>query len=374
LKPYHCLLLASILLFSGLAANSAWAGHWPPEDGALKPAVSLPQPQDKELVYSINLDKLPQGDDSAPPQTEPVAQPLPVAAAPTSPEQPEKSAEKRIVDVLKDASTPKGKGKTGKASPAKPQPAKPVENPKERQISYNKDTDSFRAHVEAPEWQRAFSDRRAFGVFARNYTNRIHCDGVITDVIYPTTKGLELELKNKGHDLFIQVGPSVPSDITYFPVDLNIVCQGEVFQVNAVVDTQYAGTNMELILNGGVSPETLRPYELSILKAQGLPHEEQLVKILTRVWNQDYLPYWVTKKINRSCSFGSPCKLGTSVETGISGVVAWDFLAPVNATIPELLARLGQHVSGEIIGIGRVHLREAQRAIILSVAKTGAKQ
>jgi hypothetical protein len=356
-----------------MAANSAWADQWPPEEEAQKPAIARPLPQENELVYSINLDRPVPGVEPLSSETEPVSRALPVVEAKPDAAQPDKSAEERIIDVLKDASQP-AKGKTDKAAPAKPKPAKSGENPRDRQISYNKDTDSFRAHVEAPEWQQAYSDRRSFGVFARNYTNRIHCDGAITDVIYPTAKGLELELKNKGHDLFIQVGPSVPSDITYFPVDLNIVCQGEVFQINAVVDTQYAGTNMELVLNGGVSPETLRPYESSILKAQGLPHEERLVKILTRVWNQDYLPYWVTKKINRSCSFGSPCKLGASVETGISGVVAWDFLAPVNATIPELLARLGQHVSGEIIGIGRVHLREAQRVIILSVAKTGAKK
>jgi hypothetical protein len=63
-----------------------------------------------------------------------------------------------------------------------------------------------------------------------------------------------------------------------------------------------------------------------------------------------------------------------SIETGVNGIVAWDFLAPVTATIPELLAKLGQHVTGEIIGIGRVHLREAQRVIILSVTRTGAEK
>lgn len=330
--------------------------------------------QEKELVYSIDIERLKKGelaaagvDDSAP-----LIQPV----AKTEPQQPqtEPTPEEKIVDILKDASTPKSKGKGVRPEQKTTKPARPGGNPKDRQISYNKDTDSFRAHVEAPEWQRAFSDRRSFGVFARNYTNRIHCDGVITDVIYPTTKGLELELKNKGHDLFIQVGPSVPSDITYFPVDLNIVCQGEVFQVNAVVDTQYAGTNMELMLSGDASQDSIKPFESAILKAQGLPHEEQLVKILTRVWNKDYLQYWGTKQHNRSCGFGSPCKLSVSIDTGISGIVAWDFLAPINAGIPELLARLGQQVTGEIIGIGRVHLREAQRVIILSVKKTGAKR
>jgi hypothetical protein len=291
------------------------------------------------------------------------------AAPPAAKEEP--TPEEKVIEILKDASSPQGKGKPESKGP---KPSRPSGNPKDRQISYNKDSDAFRAHVEAPEWQRAYSDRRSFGVFARNYTNRIHCEGVISDVIYPTTKGLELELKNGGHDLFIQVGPSVPSDITYFPADLNIVCQGEVFQINAVVDSQYAGTNMELALSGDVSREALKPYEDAILRAQGLPHEEQVVKILTRVWNREYLPYWETKKQNRSCGFGSPCKLDVSIDTGISGIAAWDFLAPISADIPELLARLGQYVTGEIIGIGRVHLREAQRVIILSAKKTEAKR
>lgn len=348
MKPYLSLPLASIMLCS-VIAGSALAGQEPPGNGTA-PATA----QEMELVYSIDPGRMEKAGEPADAQGEP-------------------TPEEKVIEILKDASTPRKTDK-GKSDPPAPKPDKPAENPKDRQISYNKDTDGFRAHVEAPEWQRAFSDRRSFGVFARNYTNRIHCDGVISDVIYPTTKGLELELKNKGHDLFIQVGPSVPSDITYFPVDLNIVCQDEVFQVNAVVDSQYAGTNMELALSGDVSPETLKDHESSILKARGLPHEEQVVKILTRVWNHDYLPYWGTKTHNRSCGFGSPCKLGASIDTGIGGVVAWDFLAPANAGIPELLARLGQYTTGEIIGIGRVHLREAQRVIILSVNKTGAKQ
>ena len=33
-------------------------------------------------------------------------------------------------------------------------------DPKERQISYRKDTDAYRAQIESPEWQRAEADRR----------------------------------------------------------------------------------------------------------------------------------------------------------------------------------------------------------------------
>ncbi len=331
------LLLMSTLLCCVLSASSVWAKELPPEEAAGSEARSGPG-QDKELVYSIDPDKLYNKEEL---------------------QDADKAREEKIIEVLRDAAGPR----QGAAA-----------NPRDRQISYNKDTDSFRAHVEAPEWQRAFSDRRSFGVFARNYANRIRCEGVISDVVYPTTKGLELELKNSGHDLFVQVGPTVPADITYFPVDLNIICNGEVFQINAVVDTQYAGTNMELVLAGGVKADSLHPYENVILKAQALPHEEQLSKVLTRVWNSDYLPFWVTKNHNRSCGFGSPCKLRLSVDTSINGLVAWDFLAPAQADIPELLARLSQYVRGEIIGIGRVPLRGSQRVIILSVKQTEARK
>lgn len=374
MKPYLFSVLASTMLCCVIAVSSAFAGQWPPGQEALSAPVKPAAPsQGKKLVYSTDLEGLEKTEVAVGPD-DPAPLLQPVAEAKPQPPRAEPTPEEKIVEILKDASTPQSKGKGSRPERKTTKSARPGENPKDRQISYNKDTDGFRAHVEAPEWQRAFSDRRSFGVFARNYTNRIHCDGVITDVIYPTTKGLELELKNKGHDLFIQVGPSVPSDITYFPVDLNIVCQGEVFQVNAVVDTQYAGTNMELTLSGAASQDSLKPYESAILQAQGLPHEEQLVKILTRVWGKDYLQYWAAKQHNRSCGFGSPCKLSVSIDTGINGIVAWDFLAPIHAGIPELLARLGQQVTGEIIGIGRVHLREAQRVIILSVKKTGAKR
>lgn len=320
---YRSFLLTSTLLCCVLAASSVWAKELPPEKTA----------GNGELVYSID-----------PSTGLPESKPAP---------------EDKIIDVLRDAAS------------EKPMPGG---NPKDRQISYNKDTDSFRVNVEAPEWQRAYPDRRSFGVFARNYINRIHCEGVIADVVYPTTKGLELELKNQGRDLFLQVGPTVPPDITYFPIDLNLICNGEVFQIVGVVDTQYAGTNLELVLSGNVRPESLHPYENIILKAQALPHEEQLAKILTRVWNSDYLPFWVTKNHNRACGFGTPCKLRASVDTGINGLIAWDFLAPNQADVPELLARLSQYVTGEIIGIGRVHLKEAQRVIILSKKSEGVRK
>ena len=260
----------------------------------------------------------------------------------------------KLVETLKEAS--KSQGNLSRAA-----------SPKDNQISYHKDTDTFRAQVEGPAWQKAHSDRRSFAVFGRNYINRIHCDGVISDVIFPTTKGLELELKNGGRDLFVQVGPEVPADITYFPVDMYAICNNEVFQIAAVVDSKYPASNTELVLSGEIKPENLRGFENAIQKAQSLPHEEKIAKILKRVWNDDPLTYWSRKNINQTCKgMGSPCTLRQSLETGIDGMVAWDFVAPREATVHELLAGLSPHVSGQILGIGRVRLNEAQRVIILT--------
>ena len=89
-------------------------------------------------------------------------------------------------------------------------------DPKERQISYRKDTD-VPGSDRVPGMAAGRSDRRNFAVFSRNYINRIHCSGVIEDVLYPTTKGVELELKNSGHDLFLRMGVDVPPSSAIFP-------------------------------------------------------------------------------------------------------------------------------------------------------------
>lgn len=237
--------------------------------------------------------------------------------------------------------------------------------PKARQISYSKSMDAFKTRIEGNEWQQAFSDRRSFAVWGRNYINRIHCDGIISDVVYPTSKGLELELRNGGHDLFLSVGASVPPQYTHFPADLNLICNGEVFQINGVMDAEYPGTNMELVLAGSVPAESLRPYARAIQRAKSLPHEEKLTKILKRIWNDDPLPYWRVHKKSTICG-AVDCRMRAMTETNIDGVKAWDFLVPSALDIPTLLARLSPYTSGELIGLGRVDLRKGQRVIILT--------
>ena len=334
-----CLLSASLTLCSALLISSAHAKEEldAPSADTLEATEKLIKEQVEQsapldLAYSVNI--------------------TPEAEA----AQPDK-----LVETLKGAA-------------GQQRPPKKSASPKDGQIVYHKDTDTFRAQVEAPAWQKIKSDQRSFATFGRNYINRLHCSGTITDVIFPTTKGLELELKNGGHDLFVQVGPDVPADITYYPVDMYVICDSEVFQIASIVDSKYPATNTELMLSGGIRPESIKPYENAVQRAQSLPHEEKIAKILKRVWNDDPLAYWSRKTVNKACSgIGIPCRLRQSMETGIDGLVAWDFVAPASAEIHELLAGLSPHVSGRIISIGRVRLKEGQRVIILTSNQAVAK-
>lgn len=241
-------------------------------------------------------------------------------------------------------------------------------DPKERQISYRKDTDAYRVQVESPEWQKAEADRRNFAVFSRNYINRIHCSGLIEDVLYPTTKGLELELKNSGHDLFLRVGAEVPAEYDHFPLDLNVICDGSVYQINGVVDDQYPVTNLELLPGSGMSAEKSARYGKAIRAAAALPHEEQIARILRRIWRDDPLPYWRKQTVPDSPGQrATGILLRQQVITGISGIVAWDFVVQdANADMPSLLASAQKLVTGPIVALGRVVLRGAQRAVVLT--------
>lgn len=243
-----------------------------------------------------------------------------------------------------------------------------METRKKRQMEYRQDVSGMKALIESPEWQQATSDRRSFAMLARNYTNRITCEGTIQDVIYPKTKGIELELKNQGHDLFLRVGLEVPAEITHYSVDLNIICDGEVFQINAAIDPEYPATNIELVLSGA-SPQ-IRGHESSVLRASALPHEEKIAKIMQRVWKGDLLEYWKAKIENKS--FGSDFVFRQSVKTQIDSITAWDFTAPLGLDIPRLLAALTGKTSGEVIAIGRVNLRNLQRVVILTVERKKA--
>ena len=195
----------------------------------------------------------------------------------------------------------------------------------ERQISYRKDTDAYRAQIESPEWQRAEADRRNFAVFSRNYINRIHCSGVIEDVLYPRPKAWS-ELKNSGHDLFLRMGVDVPAEFSHFSPGYEASsARPRVYQIDSVVDDQYPATNVELIPTEDLSAQKNIRYGTAIRTAEALPHEEQIARILRRVWTDDLMPFWRKEPVN-------PDKAPKGITprqriiTGISDLVAWDLV------------------------------------------------
>jgi len=248
------------------------------------------------------------------------------------------------------------------------------DSPKDHQLAYNQDNQGYRAQVERAAWQRAEPDKRNFAAFARNYSNRIHCDGVISDVLFPVDKGLEIKILNDGHDVFLRVGQSVPPSYAHFPVDLTVLCNGQVYQFNAVIDAKYPGTNVDLV-GATNSAREIKQYSEAIQRAAALPHEDKISRIMQRVYQDKPLPYWhQTSKSQKFTENGYAYFLRQTIKTNIEGIVAWDFsLDNSHLTISELLHILKPAVAGEIISIGRVQYSNAQRVVVLSVVGDGGR-
>lgn len=255
-----------------------------------------------------------------------------------------------------------------------------------RLMEYDADTAVFKAHIEAPEWQVAIPDRRVFAAFARHYTNRVHCEGVISDVLFPTNKGLELEIKNEGHDVFLRIANDVPPEYANYPIDLNIICDGEVFQLNGIVDAKYAATNVRLLgqgkrsktnKGGGTSvPVDLKPYTEVIKAAAALPHEEKLVRIVKRILTDQTMAFWTVRSMGvRHTVYGSAALLRQVVTTNIDGIKVWDFAVQnKELSVHELMTALRPVIDGNIIAVSRKHYGNTQRVLVLTEpAKRGGR-
>lgn len=253
-------------------------------------------------------------------------------------------------------------------------------------MEYDAETAVFKATIEAPEWQAALPDRRVFAAFARHYTNRIHCEGVITDVLFPTGKGLELEIKNEGHDVFMRIAHDVPPEFVNYPIDLNIICDGEVFQLNGIVDAKYAATNVRLLGQGkrskahkgrGTSaPVDLKPYAEVIKAAAALPHEEKLVRIVKRILTDRTMDFWTVRLMGvRHTAYGSPATLRQVVTTNITGtsggIKVWDFaVGNKDLSAHELLTALSPVIDGKVLAVSRKPYANTQRVLVLTEPKS----
>ncbi len=245
-------------------------------------------------------------------------------------------------------------------------------------MKYESGAEAFKNQIEQPEWQSARPDRRSFAAFARHYTNRIHCDGVITDVLFPTGKGLELEIKNEGHDVFLRISNDVPPEFSAYPIDFNFICDSEVFQVNGIIDAKYSSTNLRLIGSGKKQSEAqkaaaeadLKPYAEAIKTASALPQEEKLARIMRRIWDAKPLPYWKARAMGtKHVAYGSAAILRQVINTNIDGITAWDFAVEnPHLAAQELMKVMRPAVDGKIIGLGRVVMQKTQRAIVLTVS------
>ena len=162
------------------------------------------------------------------------------------------------------------------------------------------------------------------------------------------------------------MGVDVPAEFSHFPLDMNIICDGRVYQINGVVDDQYPATNVELIPTEDLSAQKNIRYGTAIRTAEALPHEEQIARILRRVWTDDLMPFWRKEPVN-------PDKAPKGITprqriiTGISDLVAWDLVVQdASADMPKLLASVQDFVAGPIVALGRVVLRGTQRAVVLT--------
>jgi len=241
------------------------------------------------------------------------------------------------------------------------------EEPQERLMTYGTDEEAFAERVRDNEWQKAYPDRRNFAVFARNYSSRVSCAGEIQTTLHPTTKGLELQLENGNKDLFIRVSPGVPDEIKHFPVDMTFICEGNVYQVVGIVDSRYLSTNLRLVTND--MTEYVDPrFHKAVAQAENLPHEDKILKILKRVYNDDHMAYWKVKKSQAMYHHaGVDFQLRAVVNTMISDIIAYDFVVS-DAAMNEgqLVELLGREIEGRIIGLGRVQFGESQRVILVA--------
>ncbi len=246
--------------------------------------------------------------------------------------------------------------------------------PKDKSAEYNKDSAKFKQEIERGSWQRIQPDNRTFVAFARNYANRLHCDGTISDVVYPTDKGLEIQILNNGHDVFLRVGNTVPQTYSYFPIDLNVVCNEQVYQINGVVDAKYPAMNVELVQDTQkLNEKNILQYSSVINKAEALPHEQKITKLMQRVYQDKKMQFWLTHDMNTRFSKNDIVfHLRQKIETNIDDIVAWDFaVEQVDKNINTLLESLRHAVVGEIVSIGRVRYGNGQRVVILSVVNKG---
>ena len=283
---------------------------------------------------------------------------------------------------VKPAAAPSLKGTpeaNTKPAPAKPAPARPEPLPVGEKSPMPKSGDNLPPEVE--NYKQIVNDQKKqfiqpnkvqFARLSRNYINHISCAGKIEKLMAPQDQALEAEIANDNHDLFLRVGPNPNAQ---FPVDLTIVCDGQVFLLNAVVRPEEPSKQLVLKLPAGTRPlsePALRQYSEAISKSSALPVEEKVSKIVKRIYQGDHLPYWQEIETPTSATKwsrdGYSVLLQKVVRTNIDGIVSWDFIFRGSYHNKGTYDVIRKIVKGEIIAFGRVDYAGlgAARVIVLT--------
>lgn len=274
-----------------------------------------------------------------------------------NPEQPE--AEKEVKQVPSIAPT----------MPAAPEPSWDNKGASALQD----EIEQYKTIVLDSKKQNIKPNKRQFVELSRNYVNRIHCSGTLETMIIPNDRGIEADLLNDNHDLFLR---AAPSDIRSFPLDLSLICDGNVYLINAVVNPHVPSQDIVLELPQGVRPiseKERQRYRAGISASEALPLEEKLALIMQRIYKDDPLPYWKemsTPTSNSRWNRGHySVFLQKVTQTGISDLVVWDFIFRGSFPKTSIYDEVRKIVKGEIVAFGIVTYEGHSASRIIVTAK-----
>lgn len=236
----------------------------------------------------------------------------------------------------------------------------------------SEEIEKFKSVVKDSKKQIIQSDKREFVELSRNYLNRISCAGQLEKLIVPQDQGLEAEITNDNHDLFLRVGPNSAKQ---FPVDMSLICDGHVFLLNAVVHPSVPSQEIVLSLPKGMRPLSAvakEKYKGVIAEAEALPLEEKISRIVQRVYKGNLLPYWQeidTPTSQSRWTRGSySVLLQKVIKTEIDSLVAWDFVFRGRFPKSAIYDEIRKVVHGDIVSFGIVPYEghDAARVMVMT--------
>lgn len=246
---------------------------------------------------------------------------------------------------------------------------KKIEKNAEKSNSKKGDGDRYsliRDKVNMSDEQIVNPDRRTFVKLSRNFMNRIQCvDNDLGTIVIPADKGLDHSVQPS--DIFIQGKADSPSS---FIAEMYITCGNKIFELNGAIDSELPSQKIRLELDKDSNLTNLRENNLeAIKKAESLPYEEKLVKILKRVYEKDYMKFWVVEdRYNDVLNMTYTKKITTS----ISGVIVREFYANRRIMQDEKLVEMinsGLFVGENILAVGNVYSSNADSSKLFVISE-----